>query len=114
MLKAMSVILICIAASPALSQSAAPYQVGTIIAVQTHKGAEGSDTSTASYDVSLKVGNKTYVVLYTPPYGMETVRYATGRQFLVLVWEKTITFNDILGASFELPILSQKPNRGAE
>jgi len=48
MLKAMSVILICIAASPALSQSAAPYQVGTIIAVQTHKGAEGSGTSTSA------------------------------------------------------------------
>ena len=107
MSKAMSAILICVAAIPALSQSKSDYQEGTITAVQPHKRAADSYASSTSYDVSLKVGDETYVVLYTPPYGLETVRYATGRQLLVLVGEKTITFNDVLGSSSELPILSQ-------
>lgn len=108
MLRAMSVILICGAAPlSALSQSTSQYKVGTITAVQAHQGAAGSTSSSPSYDVSLKVGDTTYVVLYTPPYGLQTVRYATGREFLVLVGEKTVTFNDSLGASSELPIESQ-------
>ena len=91
MLKAMSLILICGAALPALSQSTSRYTVGTITGVQPHQGGATSSPSANSYDVSLKVGKSTYVVLYTPPYGLQTVRYATGRQFLVLVGEKTIT-----------------------
>lgn len=107
MLRAMSVILICGAASPVLSQSTSQYKVGAITAVQLHQGVAGSNSSAASYDVSLKVGDVTYVVLYTPPYGLETVRYATGREYLVRVGEKTITFNDIQGTSSDLPIESQ-------
>lgn len=107
MLKAMSVILICGAAFPALSQSASQYTVGTITAVQPHHSAAASDASATSYDVSLKVINTTYVVLYTPPYGLQTVRYATGREFLVVVGAKTVTFSDLLGTSSELPIESR-------
>lgn len=106
MLKALTVMLICGAALPALAQSTLQYKVGTITAVQPHEGGAGSSSSGKSYDVSLKIGNVTYVVLYTPPYGLQTVKYATGREFLVRVGEKTITFNDILGTSSELPIES--------
>jgi hypothetical protein len=107
MLKAMSVILMCGAAFPALSQSTTQYKVGTITAVQPHNSVAGSNPSADSYDVSLKVDETTYVVLYTPPYGLQTVLYATGREFPVLVGEKTITFNDTLGTSSELQIESQ-------
>ncbi|WP_035353355.1 hypothetical protein [Edaphobacter aggregans] len=107
MLKAMSVILICGAAFSALSQATSQFMVGTITGVQLHQGNADSNNSVVSYDVSLKVGNTTYVVLYTPPYGLQTVQDATGRQYLVRVGEKTITFNDIQGSSSELPIESQ-------
>jgi hypothetical protein len=107
MLKAITVIVICGATLSALSQSASQYTVATVAAVQSHQSNAGSSTSGASYDVSLKVGNATYVVLYTPPYGLQTVQYAVGRQFLVFVGEKTITFNDVLVTSTELPIESQ-------
>ena len=107
MLKAITVIVICGATLSALSQSTSQYTVAAVAAVQPHQSIAGSSTSGVSYDVSLKVGNATYVVLYTPPYGLQTVQYATGRQFLVLVGEKTITFNDVLGTSTELPIESQ-------
>ena len=107
MLKAMSVILMCGTAFPVLSQPTTQYKVGKITAVQPHHSAAGSDPSADSYDVSLKVDETTYVVLYTPPYGLQTVLYSTGREFLVVVGAKTVTFNDLLGTSSELPIESE-------
>jgi hypothetical protein len=101
------IICICLLAFPALGQSTSKYQLGTITDVKTHHAAD--DTNVASYDVSVKVGGRVYVVLYTPPFGMNNVKYAAGRELLVLVGKKTITYNDILGQSFEVPILSQQP-----
>ena len=109
MLMASTVMLICVTAMSAVAQSTSQYKVGAITAVQPHQDGASSKPSADSYDVSLKVGDTTYVVLYTPPYGLQTVRYATGREFLVLVGEKTIAFNDSLGTSSELPIESQTP-----
>ena len=63
----------------------------------------------ASCDVSINVGDTIYVVLYTPALGEETVKYAAGRDLLVLVGKSTITYNDLLGRSFTVPIESQKP-----
>jgi hypothetical protein len=45
-------------------------------------------------------------VLYTPPLGEETVKYAAGRE--LLVGKCTIRCNDILGQSFEVSIEGQK------
>ena len=39
----------------------------------------------------------------TPP------KYATGRELLVLVGKNTITYNDMLGRSLQVPIESQRP-----
>jgi hypothetical protein len=55
------------------------------------------------------VGGTIYVVVYTPPLGTDTVKYAAGRELLVLVGEKTITYNDILGQSQDVTILRRKP-----
>ena len=93
----------------AFGQSASKYQVGTITDVKTHQNAGGGTTDAASYDVSVKVGDTIYVVLYRPPLGEETVKYSAGRDLLVLVGKRTIRYNDILGQSFEVPIESQKP-----
>jgi hypothetical protein len=64
--------------------------------------------------VSVKVGDTIYEVLYTLPLGEETVKYAAGRDLLVLVGKSTITYNDILGRSFAVPIESQKPAAKAD
>ena len=92
----------------AFGQSASKYQVGTITDVKTHQETSGGATDPASYDVSVKVGDTIYIVLYTPPLGEETVKYAAGRELLLLVGKRTIRYNDILGQSFEVPIESQK------
>ena len=101
--------LICLAAFPAFGQSPSKYQVGTITEVKAHQAAETGSSDTTSYDVSVKVGETIYVVFYTPALGETTVKYAAGRDLLVLVGKSTLTYNDILGRSFAVPIESQKP-----
>src|SRR5215472_14905953 len=110
MLKLVGIVFICLTAFQAFSQSASKYQVGTITEVKIHKSAEKVGASdAASYDVSVKVGNTIYVVLYTPPLREVSVRYAAGRDLLVLVGKRTIRYNDMLGQSYEAPIESQRP-----
>jgi hypothetical protein len=99
---------------PAFGQSTSKYQVGTITEVKAHHSAGTGASDVANYDVSVKVGDTIYVVLYTPPLGEITVKYAAGRDLLVLVGKNTITYNDILGQSFTVPIESQKPAANAK
>jgi len=109
MLRLVSLLCILLAVFPAFGQSTSKYQVGTITEVKVHQTAGSGASDAASYDVSVKVGDTIYVVLYTPLLGEENVKYAAGRDLLVLVGKNTITYNDILGRSFAVPIESQKP-----
>jgi hypothetical protein len=104
-----SLLCILLTVFPALGQSTSKYQVGTITEVRVHQTAGSDASDAASYDVSVKVRDTIYVVLYTPPLGEDTVKYAAGRDLLVLVGKNTITYNDILGRSHNVPIESQKP-----
>lgn len=106
MLKLIGVICICLATFPLFGQAQPKYEVATIMNVKVH---QDSASDAASYDVSVKVGGTIYVVLYTPPLGENAdFKYASGRALLVLVGKKTITYNDMLGRSSEVPILSQR------
>ena len=107
MLRLLGLVCIFLTTLPVFCQSTSKYQVGTITEVKVHQAAGASDA--ASYDVSVKVGDTIYVVLYTPALGEDTVKYAAGRDLLVLVGKNAITYNDILGRSFAVPIESQKP-----
>jgi hypothetical protein len=109
MLRLVGLFCIVLTMFPALGQSTSKYQVGTITEVKVHQAAGSGASDAASYDVSVKIGDTIYVVLYTPALGEETVKYAAGRDLLVLVGTNTITYNDILGRSFAVPIESQKP-----
>jgi hypothetical protein len=82
------------------------YQVGTITATHCHQAAD-ADARVASCEVSVRVGNTAYGVAYTAPVDTDNVRYETGRELLVLVGEDTITYHDMLGNSFQVPILSR-------
>ncbi len=114
MLRLMCVVCICMTTFPAFCEPAAKWEVATIIDCKTHQIGSSTASDVVSYDVSVKVGNTVYLVLYTPPLGMSTVKYAGGRQLLVLVETKTIKYNDILGQSLEVPIISQKPAADAK
>jgi len=109
MLRFARIFCILVAAVPAFCQSTSKWQLGTITDVQVHQPAEKVGSSEAtSYDVSVKVGDTIYVVLYTPPLREDTVKYAAGRDLLVFVGKSTIRYNDILGRSYEVPIENQK------
>jgi len=108
MLRLVTIFFICLTSLPMFCQSTSKWVVGTITDVRTHQ--TGSDAfGTVSYDVSVKVGDTVYVVLYAPPLGGETVKYVTGRDLLVLVGKNTVRYNDILGQAHEVPIESQRP-----
>ena len=109
MIRLAIVFCIYMTAFPAFGQSTSKYQVGTITEVKVHQTAGSGASDAVSYDVSVKVGDTIYVVLYMPPLGQETVKYAAGRDLLVLLGKRTIRYNDILGQSFDVPIESQKP-----
>jgi hypothetical protein len=109
MLKLVGLFLIFLTIAPAFGQSTSKYQVGTITEVKAHQTAGSGAPDVANFDVSLKVGDTFYVVLYTPPLGEIMVKYAAGRDLLVLVGKNRITYNDILGQSYDLPIESQQP-----
>lgn len=102
-------IYMCLVAVHAFGQSASRYQAATITEVRVHQLASADGSNADSYDVSLQVGETIYQVLYTPTLATNAVRYAAGREVLVLIKEKTIRYNDLLGQSFELPIVGRRP-----
>src|SRR6266851_5187729 len=114
MLRLICVVCMCMTTFPAFCEPAAKWEVATIIDCKTHQTDSSTASDVVSYDVSVKVGSTVYLVLYTPPLGMSTVKYSGGRQLLVLVGKKSITYNDILGQSLEVPIIRQKPAADAK
>jgi hypothetical protein len=106
----LTVVLICLCTLPAVCQSAPKYQVGTIIAVERNRDGGNESPEATSYDVSVQVNGTVYVVRYKNPLAINTVEYAAGGEVLVLVGEKTIRYNDLLGRSWEAPIVSSKPS----
>ena len=107
-MRLVSILCILLATFPAVCQSAPNYQVGTITEVRAHPRTEGGASDAASYDVSLKVKDTIYTVLYASAPGEETVKYIAGRDLVVLVGDTTIWYTDILGQSHELRIESRK------
>ena len=101
-------IILCLLTLPALCQSTSKYQVATILEVNPHQAAGDHPSEATSYHISVKVGDKIYVVLYTTPSGEVAPKYAAGRELLVLVGKNTITYNDMLGRSLQVPIESQR------
>jgi hypothetical protein len=99
----------CLLTFPALCQTASKWQIATITEVRPHPAAGEDASDPLTYDVSVKVGGTIYLVLYTTPLGELPPKYAAGRDLLVFVGKNTITYNDILGQSLQVPIESQKP-----
>jgi len=90
--------------------SSAKWEVATIMAVKAHPPAKGDYTNTVRYDVTVRVGNAEYIVLYAPPDGIdkELVLSRLGIDGLVLVGKDTIKYNDDLGNTHEVLILSRR------
>ena len=111
-LKILSVIVISAAAALPAQSPSNEWQSALILDVKEHQGNipdQGADPSITRYDVSMRVKDTEYVLLYTPRPGTYGFQYVKGMNILVLVKNKTVTFNDILGRPVTVPIVSQKP-----
>lgn len=108
---ALMLLLYLLLAVTCLGQSSAPkWQVATITGVKVHEPAAGNDSSEAQYEVTSRIENTEYVVLYVAPRGSvpDIVRYHLGQEVPVLVGTDTIKYNDITGTTREVPILSRR------
>ena len=109
MLKGVGIILICICALASLGQtSSAKWQPGTIMAVDVHQNAPGEVGDATRYDVSVKIRNVTYVVLYSPRSGDNSVEYYRGLETLFLPGSDTLSFNSKTSGTIKMPILRQE------
>ena len=109
MRKLIGVFALCLLTFSALCQSASKWEIATITEVKPHPAAGEDASDPITYDVSVKVGGTIYLVRYTTPAGELAPKYASGREMLVLVGKNTITYNDMLGRSLQVPIESQRP-----
>ena len=103
------VFTLCLLTFPAFCQSASKWQAATITEVKPHPAAGEDASDPITYDVSVKVDDTIYLVRYTTPAGDIAPKYAAGRELLVLVGKNTITYNDLLGRSLQVPIESHRP-----
>jgi hypothetical protein len=104
-----SAIALCVLTFPALCQTTSKWQIADITEVRPHPAAGEDPSDPITYDVSVKVAGTIYQVRYTTPAGEIAPKYATGHELLVLVGKNTITYNDMLGRSLQVPIESQRP-----
>jgi len=117
MRKALWILLMCAVVGSAGAQStSSKYQPGLIMSVREHPEPGGINASPKRYDIALKVGNTVYSLLYTPPPGTYGFQYSAGQEMLVSVGPKTITYNDMLGRSRTVPIVSRSaaPERNSQ
>jgi hypothetical protein len=93
--------------------SSSQYQSGLILEVKEHPGAEIPATEKSPpikrYDISVRVKDVVYVILFTPRPGMHGFQTLAGMDTLVMVRDKTMFFNDIVGRSMSAPIIGQHP-----
>jgi len=107
----MLLLSLSLAATCLAQSSAAKWKVATIMGVKVHEPAAGNESSAAAqYEVTARVENTEYVVLYVAPAGSlpDTARYRLGQDLLVLVGTDTIKYNDMTGTTREVPILSRR------
>lgn len=108
----LSAILICVVTLSSFGQEAlSKYEPGTITAVTVHENAPGESAEDKTrYDVSVKIRNVVYVVLYAPQFGSNAVEYSPGLEMLFLVGDNTLTFNSKTSAvsSVQVPILRRE------
>ena len=110
MLKHLSLILIGVSVLTGVGQtSSGKYQPGTITAVTSHQNAPGEPGDDATrYDVSVKIRDVVYVVLYTPQRGDNSVEYYPGLELLFLVRGNTLSFNSKTSGTIQVPILRRE------
>ena len=100
------ILSLILANAAAFSQTSSPkYQPGTIVAVERHQQMGNSEA--IQYDVTVRIEDTDYVVLYTPPNGANTVEFSVGVDRLFAVGKEALLLS-VRDRQEELPILRTK------
>ncbi len=103
------VIVLCAAVLCAPGQTPpSEYQPGTITAIAPHPSSRQQENNVPQYDLSVKVGHTTYLVLYTPANQSDVVKRWVGSDLRVLVGSNTLTLNSAVLGETEVPILGRE------
>ncbi len=108
---ALTFILSCVMLTSCFGQSPSEkWQVATIMNIKAHMPAAGEETPAVRYYVTVRVESTEYVVLYVPPDPnlKDIIGYHPGKDGMVLVGTDTLKYNDILGRTREVPIISRR------
>jgi len=100
-------LIMCIAVVQSPGQDKKPWHSGTILEVKTHQPEPGAD-QVKQYDITVKVGKKIYLTLYTPQGNEPGPENYVGMARSVQVDGDTLRVNDLLGHTRELKIVSSK------
>lgn len=95
----------------AATSSSGQWEVATVTEVRAAPPVLDLQGTAILCYVTVRVGDTEYVVLYIPANGMfeESVQYGLlGIDGLVLIGADTMKYNDVLGNTRELPILSRQ------
>jgi hypothetical protein len=107
MRRALTVAAICLVGICSFAQSDT-WTVGTIVDVKLRPGMKSVDVSSSEYDISIKVGDTIYIVLYTTPKSRTGLPYRAGHEVPIRVGSTMLTFLDVRGGMKEVPILSSR------
>jgi hypothetical protein len=103
------VLFVCFASLSVFGQTSAPkFQPGTVLEVQHHHDPSSPDNKPTQYDVTVQIGDTVYVVLYTPPYGSNTVEYRVGHDGLFALGNNVLILPGTREQQEGLPILSTR------
>ncbi len=102
-----AVLVVVVFSACALAQAKPVYKVGTITDIAVHKLPSGEEAVPKSYEITVKVGDFVYVVLFTPAGDPDVIEYKKGLDTTVLVEGDVMKANDIKGRTHKVPIISR-------
>ncbi len=111
MRKAMTFLFAFVMLTSCFGQSTSTkWQVATIMNIKSYPPAAEDNAPAGRHYVTVRVENTEYVVLYVPPDATQkdVVEYHPGMDGLVLLGADSMKYNDMLGRTREVPIISRR------
>jgi hypothetical protein len=108
------VAIMCLGIVTAKGQTKAAWQAGTLIQVKAQDNTSSGNDAAKEYNVTIQVGSKLYVASLALKNGEPDLEYYVGMARMVLIDGDVLTFNDLLGHSHSMRILSSKDTAEAE
>lgn len=100
--------MVCSISGSSYGEKKKDWQPGTVLQVKAHQPDSDSEKNVKQYDVSVRVGKKIYLARYAPTKDEPDLDYYVGMARMVLIEGDMLKFNDLLGHTHSMRILSSK------